>query len=83
MRQWRLSRRRQICGRCRAVIATDAPLLEVTGESWRKVRCQPCGEALFEEKAPEVIEDGDAPIGIESQKSLGFESVGEMARRSR
>ena len=45
--RWTRARRQVACGLCDAVIAAGAPLLEIVGQSWRKVRCSACaGQAV-------------------------------------
>lgn len=40
--RWSRARRQVACGCCDTVIATGEPLLEIVGQSWRKVRCSAC-----------------------------------------
>lgn len=50
--RWTRARRQVACGHCDAVIAAGEPLLEIVGQSWRKVRCQVCAG----QPVPETLE---------------------------
>lgn len=53
MRRWTRAQRDMACGRCPALVRRGAPLFELSGPGWRKVRCAACaGEAV-----PDVIAD--------------------------
>jgi hypothetical protein len=81
MRTWRRALVAEKCGFCNEPIARGAVLLEIG--SAKKLRCQPCGEAMFEEQAPELpplpdrVEDARAsvPEGVRHQPSLGYEDT--------
>lgn len=56
MKRWIRASRSISCGYCPALVKRGAPLFELSGPGWRKVRCAACaGEAV-----PEVIAEPSA-----------------------
>lgn len=53
MRTWTLAKLNTLCGNCPTVIKQGAPLLELRGQGWAKVRCETCAD----EPVPASIED--------------------------
>lgn len=56
MRRWTRAQRDIACGRCPALVRKGAPLYELSGPGWRKVRCEMCAG----EPVPEVITEPGA-----------------------
>lgn len=86
MRTWRINRFVHRCPGCKRDIGVGDKMLTDIGAG-RVVRCQSCGERMFGEAAPEVIEDPEqtsaVPDGVRHQPSLGFEAVGALVRHLR
>ena len=53
MTRWTRAQRDMACGRCPSLVKRGAPLFELSGPGWRKVRCAACAG----EPVPDVISD--------------------------
>lgn len=79
MRTWTRAKISTLCGKCRAVIAVNEPLLTITrsGQAWRLVRC-----SLYACAEESVPADLSAPVAthLESRQpvAIGMERVGAV-----
>lgn len=79
MKTWRINRYKQSCPSCKREIAVGEKVLDVHLATRTVLRCQDCGERIFEEKAPDVVEDPDppptsVPEGVRHQASMDFQA---------
>jgi hypothetical protein len=93
VRTWKRAESQRICGCCRASIGEGATMLELQpdscGPSAIMWRCQPCGERMFGEHAPDLpalpprLPVPQPTLPMEMHRGPDFVTPGQVARSTR